>query len=178
MVLLLFTRSKFSTLHLSSFSFSRSEISYICKFMPNCLHLIIRSCSSKLEGKDPEKTQASFSVFFFSWEPVMPKIAWFQVVIGTCNLIGSWPATETSWCYSCTQSSRTLKLPTEEICWHTILILLFFRIKTYWPQSGLPVNFTPHHATMKDKISSLQSLLRYILYTHLSSQTIAQHKTS
>lgn len=79
-VLLRFTRSKFSTLHLSSFSFSRSEISYICKFMPNCLHLIIQSCGSKLEGKDPEKTQASFFQFFLLLRAYSAK----NCLISTC----------------------------------------------------------------------------------------------
>lgn len=76
---------EFGTLHLSSFTFSRSEIPYFCKFMPNCPHLIIQSCNSKLEGRDPEKKQASFSVFSWAENLLCQKLPDFNLLLGLTN---------------------------------------------------------------------------------------------
>lgn len=81
--LLLFTRIWHFTFII--FQLFQIEIPYICKFMPNCLHLIIQSCSSKSEGRYPEKKQASFSVFYSAENLLCQKLPDFNLLLGLTN---------------------------------------------------------------------------------------------
>lgn len=138
-VLLLFTRSKFSTLHLLSFSFSRSEISYICKFMPNCLHLIRQSCSSKLEGMDPEKTQASFLVFSSAESLLCQKLPDFSLLLGLAIWLALDLQLKLSGAAHAHNAAELWNHPRKRFADRQFSHCSFSELK-HWPQSILPVN--------------------------------------